>query len=461
MQLLNTGAQDQYLVVSPEMSYFKQVYKRHTNFAMQSVRVEFQTKVYLDNSQRDFTCKIDRYGDLLKDVTLCLTLPEIYSDDTFRFRWVKNLSKYLLYEYAVSLDSQEIDRRWGEWMDVWNELALSYDQKLAMNSLTGNVDAVNNPVANTPMVTVKNNRLYYSIYPVSSGSSSQSIASKRIFIPLDFWFTKNASLALPLVALQYSTPTIRVRLRAVEDLYQVWDTGLAMYVSPAKYNTDHPPAAGASPISLSKFTKYGGGGPSTIDLNGYVECNYVFLDTAERTFVATTGADYLVERVTKIEETGISTPYTSTLTLNNPVKELIWIYRRSDAKQYNDWGNFTTAQPENSALSPLLEANMIWNGLSRLDEKPGEYFNLLQPTQHHTSVPRSGIYSYSFALYPEKTQPSGTFNASVINTVQLVSKLNPYAESLGNTTSEYDLTVYALQYNVFRVMAGNGGMVFA
>ena len=454
MQLISTGSQDQYLVVAPEMSYFKQVYKRHTNFSMQSVRVEFQNKFYLDSSERTFDCEIPRFGDMLKEVMLCIKLPNIYSNDTHRFRWIKNFGNYLLREYYVRIGTQEIDHRWGEWMDVWNELALSYDQKVSFDTLTGNTQEYMNPKALSPMVTIKNNKISYSYYPASTGPSSPSLTERTVFIPLDFWFTKNTSLALPIIALQYQTPTVTIRLRSIDDLYQVWDIDTSMYVSPARYNSMNPTL---QRVSMSTFTKFGGGGSATLYLEGYLECNFIFLDTAERTFIAATSFDYLVERVTRIEKTGVKTPDTTNLVLTNPVKELIWFYRRRDANLYNDWTNFTASQPEDSLKPPLLKAQFLWNGIARIDEKPSEYFNILQPHMHHTSTPRQGIYAYSFSLVPEKVQPSGSFNASVINTVQLVSSVNDPVQS---TLKEYDLVVYALQYNVFRVNGGSGGMVF-
>jgi len=461
MQLLNTGAQDQYINVSPEMSYFRQVYRRHSNFAMQSVRTDFQSGFFLDGNTRTFTCQIGRFGDLLKDVIFALQLPDIYSSDVHRFKWIKNFANYLISEYYITIGTQEVDHRWGEWMDIWNELTLSTDEKVSFDTLSGNVQEYMNPKAMKPMVICKNNKLSYSYYP-SAGPNNPSLASRRIFIPLDFWFTKNASLAIPMIALQYQPITITIITRSIEDLYQVWDSQRQLYMSPSTYNQLNPTLPS---VSISTFTKYGGGGPSTLyNVDGYLECNYVFLDTPERTYIAANSFDYLIERVTRNEKTGVTVNDTFNLTLSNPVKELIWVVRRRDARVYNDWGNFTASQPEDLTKSPMRDAQLLWNGISRFDVKESAYFNMIQPHLYHTSQPRQGIYVYSFALAPEKVQPSGSFNASVINTVQLVSTMNtvpqvtPFPDVSKDT--EYDIIVYGLHYNVFRVMAGSGGMVF-
>jgi hypothetical protein len=464
MQLLSVGAQDAYLTVSPEMSYFKQVYKRPSNFSMQSVITTFNSQPFLSGQRQIFTCKIGRVGDMLKDVSISFTLPAIYSDDNLRFRWVNNFTNYMLYSYSLVLDTQLIDQRWGEWMDIWNELSLSTDKKQGFDMLTGNVEEYMNPKAQTPMVTIKNNRIAYSYYPVSTGPTSPSLAARSIYIPLDFWFCKNPSLALPLIGLQYQTVTVSVELRSVEDLYQVYDSNVGLYVSPSQYNATHSQDMNYVPVNISTFTAYGGGGPSTVDLNASLECNYIFLDTPERTFMAGTSIDYLIERITRDDgNTGVVSSYTANMSLQNPIKEMVWVLRRSDANLYNDWANYTAAQPSDVTQPPLANARILWNGLERFEQKRSAYFNQLQPYQCHTSSPREGIYVYSFALMPEKVQPSGSFNATMLQQIQLQLTANPFSSTTNtnvSTTTQYALVIYTIQYNVFRMIAGSGGMVF-
>jgi len=100
---------------------------------------------------------------------------------------------------------------------------------------------------------------------------------------------------------------------------------------------------------------------------------------------------------------------------------------------------------------------MLWNGMERFEEKPRQYYNLVQPYQHHTRSPREGVQVYSFALTPEKHQPSGAFNASMIDRIQLYVT----NEERENNGYEYEYIVYSVHYNIFRVMSGMGAMVFA
>ena len=463
MSLLAVGSQDQYLTISPEMSYWRQIHKRHTNFSMESISQTFLNAPTLGAGRSRFTCRIGRHGDLLSQVYLSVQLPDIYSNDLpgdgrLRFRWVKNLPAAMIYSYSVDVDTQKIDERWGEFMDIWNELTHTIDKQYAFDRMTGNTEDMMAPKALQPKVIVDNNNLAYSYYPDAT-PTSPSIRGKRLYIPLDFWFTKNSVTALPLVALQYQNIDVTVELRGIDELYQVYDYAQGEYVSPTTYNgrvssNRDPRLYKWGLASISRFLRYGGGGSSTVPLNAYLDCNYIFLDTIERNYVATSNPDYLIERVYRNEMGGIRGQQVLDLIISNPVKEIMWVLRRRDANVYNDWTNYTTERPERAGYPILDSAKILWNGLDRFELKPAAYFNLLQPYQHHSTSPREGIYCYSFALHPEKSQPSGTFNASMISKIQILM-------SLVNSSDEYDVFIYSVYYNIFRVISGSGQMVFA
>lgn len=475
MQLVAVGSQNQFITGSPEMSYFKQVYKRHTNFSMESVRQTFQTRPMLDPSRSIYTCRINRVADLLQEVYLSIQLPDIYSSDKFRFRWIDKVAQYMIYTCSVRIDTQLIDQLWGEWMDVWNELTLTNDRRESYNKLIGNVEDFNNPRVLEPYVVIDNNNISYSHYPEGTVYGSPSIKGRRFFIPIPFWFTKNPGLALPLIALQYQMIDITFELRSQEELYQVYDKDRGLYVSPSEYRAYHPRESlvpinqdidglglNNQDVSLQRFlvplnSSYQNA-PISIDLDGYLECNFIFLDEGERRTMALNNHDYLVERVYRMEDGGITGSKTIDVRIQNPVKEIVWLLRRDDMNRFNDWGNFTNSLTRLPNYHILKTAKLIWNGMDRFEEKTAEYFNYIQPYQYHTRTPKDGVYVYSFALYPEKTQPSGCFNASTVNKIQMYVTTNP---SIGNETYDYDIALYSVYYNIFRVMSGSGGMVFA
>jgi hypothetical protein len=463
MQLVSTGGLDQYIIGSPEISYFKAVYKRHTNFAMESVRQTFLTAPVLTTGVTTVTCRIGRIGDLLSDVFFNFRLPAIYSRNVavgnetknYKFRWIKNIGEYVIRKYSLRMDTQLIDEGYGEWIEIWNELSLPAGKRAAYNEMIGNVSEVFNPVANNAYAVIRNNNLTFESYNVSDGTTP-SIEERRVIVPIPFWFSKNPALALPLVALQYQTVDVILELRSVEDLYQVFDENADVYVSPVEYSRRYP--AEAANVSIQNFVKQSVSVlPNTLDLNAHLECNYVFLDDAERRLIATSTLDYLVERIYRSEQGGITSQGTMNLVISNPVKEMIWFARRNDVSSYNDWTNFTRTYPEDKRYPIMATAKFMWNGMERMEEKSGDYFNKIQPFQHHSNGPRQGLYSYSFALHPEKWQPSGSFNASMISRIQMYVTTNVPPSS----TEEYAFTVYSMYYNVFHVVAGTAGMVNA
>jgi len=479
MQLLTVGAQDQYLTVSPEKSYFKQVYKRPTNFSTQSVKTTFSSTPLVNPSSRvQYKCQVPRVGDMLGTVYLSLTLPDIFVANTQQivngkpvgqpiFRWIPKLGNYLVYTYSLIGDTQLLDQRWGEMDEVYTSLAIPTDKQKGLANMLGDLPSFQNPESATPYITLKNNRITYSKFPYSTSSATPSISGRQIYIPLNFWFTKSPDLYLPLVALQYQTININIEMRMLEELFQLYDPINNIYVSPATYRNLYDSWTIADYLQYNpNTTSIGNNGNNSLDLSPYLECNYIFLDTPERTFIATNSFDCLVENVYRTEVSGITNVYTIDLPISNPVKEIVWITRRSDIFNYNDWANYTATIPENLNNSVLNTAKFIWNGIDRFDEKNAEYFNLIQPYEYHTNTPRQGIYSFSFALYPEKTEPSGSYNASVIDKSQLYLTLNKYSATTnpsinGPDQTEYTVIVYSIYYNIFRVMSGTGAMVFA
>jgi Major capsid protein N-terminus/Large eukaryotic DNA virus major capsid protein len=456
------GAQMEYLIGNPEVSFFKTVFRRHTNFSMEPVHQLFTTKPVLDvNTRGIFTCRINRVADLIKDVFFRFKLPAIYSSDQHRFRWIENLSKYALYKYTVTLDTQTIDQRYGEWMDIWSELSISQDKKNIYDKMSGNTDELYDPTKRTKKIIIRNNKLIYSYYPEGTVANGPSIPEATYYVPLDFWFSRHPGLALPLVALQYQNLDIIIEMRSLYELCQVYDAVAETYVSIPTYNG----RTYTTPISFGQFLYPTDNQPvgtpldTSVDLDAYLDCQFIYLDTEERTQLAKENNDYLVERVFRTELNGLATQGTIELKLQNPVKELIWLTRRSDTVAANDWSNFTNRIPSDTTYPIMKSARLLWNGMERIEEKERKYFNLVQPYLHHTRGPREGIYVYSFALKPEDPQPTGAFNASSINRIQLYVSNESFEP--GADTYDYEYVVYSVYNNIFRTMSGMGSMVFA
>lgn len=441
IQLVAFGAQNILLNGNPSVSFFKKVYKTYTNFAMESMRVVFDKDYLKFNESTTLISKIKRNADLIQNIYFSFEIPEIkkqlkrnnesiiIGDD---FRFVKNLGEVLVDNYHIYIGGTIIDKQYGEWLHIWNELSIESSKRYGYDKLIGNIPEVYLP---DPF-----NRLQH---------NSVQIERQRFYVPLTFWFNKNPGLALPLIALQYHEVEIHLELRPYKEIFTINEQ------KPTHWNEYFESA--------------------TIDIKPYLEVNYLFLDTYERNYFATNAQDYLIEQVTRIPILNINKFATSELILQNPVKEFVWVFKRNDVDDTNNWYeyidyNYADSREyidaeghcncENYTREKEIMKNgkFIFNGIDRFEEKDASYFNLVQPYQHHTVIPKSGIYVYSFSLYPENFQPSGSCNMSRLNKIQLQTERCPIPEG---ETYKYDLFVYVINYNFLRITAGLAGLSFS
>ena len=209
--------------------------------------------------------------------------------------------------------------------------------------------------------------------------------------------------------------------------------------------------------------------------------DYIYLDTEERRRMAQQSHEYLIEQVQYNEDRGITTVSNRIdLTFNHPVKELIWVVQPTSYTNCS----VAAASPFNaSRLKPftydqaaVYEQWIQINGQDRLDRRFGDYYNKVQPYQHHTGSanPKAlnengnpheeinrGIYLYSFALKPEEHQPSGTCNFSRIDTATIVMTMNGGTVKIDDAENGWDVRVYATNYNILRIMNGMAGLAYS
>ena len=539
MQLVAYGAQDVYLTGNPQITYWKVTYRRHTNFAMESIEQTF-------NGQSDFgrrvTCTISRNGDLAYRTYLQVTLPEIgkslATDSMVYARWLDFPGHQLIEAVEVEIGGQRIDKQYGDWMHLWSQLTMDVNQEKGYNKMVGQ----------TTQLTFLTDPSFADVDGPCSSSSPHQVCAPRsalpettLYIPLQFWFCNNPGLALPLIALQYHEVKINIDLRAIDEC--LWAVKSLSSSSSDQKVTN---AYAQSLVSASLYV------------------DYIYLDTDERRRMAQNPHEYLIEQLqfTGAESVGSSSNKIR-LNFNHPCKELVWVVQ-PDANvdycssttggttlfmslgaqpfNYTDaldalpntikaFGNDNTLNGTNEFINPsglfetrgadgikftdtaglkvsnfsnelgggdkasnffgtngsnefqstvsdagtfvlaetslnmhcwgenpVVTAKLQLNGQDRFSEREGTYFDQVQPWQHHTRSPDTGINVYSFALQPEQHQPSGTCNFSRIDnaTLQLV---------LSNATvqgvSTAKVRVYARNYNVLRIMSGMGGLAYS
>jgi len=485
------------------------------------------------SGQADFgrrvTCTISRNGDLAYRTYLQVTLPEIgqTTGNTYA-RWMDYIGEQLVSQVEVEIGGQRIDRQYGDWMHIWNQVTLSSEQQRGYFKMIGN----------TTQLTYITDPTFASVSgPCAAAGGPTQVCAPRnalpettLYVPLQFWFCRNPGLALPLIALQYHEVKINLDLRPLGEC--LWAVNSLVATADA---------------SVSVTTAYQ---QSLVAASLYVD--YIFLDTDERRKMAQNPHEYLFEQLqfTGDESVGSSSNKIK-LNFNHPCKELIWVvqpdanvdycssliggqtlYKTLGAQPFNytdaidalpnaihafgaqdatsgadafianglfqqagavdipasassqwgpdagdkfkafegdgsmsglsDAGTFVLAE---SALdmhcwgeNPVVTAKLQLNGQDRFSEREGSYFDVVQPFQHHTRAPDTGINVYSFALRPEEHQPSGTCNFSRIDNAVLQLVLSSGTVS-GTSTAK--VRVYAVNYNVLRVMSGMAGVAYS
>lgn len=402
MQLVAYGAQDIYLTGNPQITFFKVVYRRHTNFALEAIEQTFNGTV---DFGRKVSCTVSRNGDLIHKVYLQVDLPALANAGAgAAVSWTRNIGHVLIDYVNIEIGGQEIDRHYGDWLNIWNELTQTAEKEDGYNVMIGSTVALTTPAASIPAAT--------------------------LYIPFQFWFCRNPGLALPLIALQYHEVKFNISFRAASECYITHN--------------------GSAPSS---------GVPSIANASLYID--YVYLDTDERRQFAQVQHEYLIEQLQFTgAESYSNSAVKSKLALNHPCKELVWVLQLDSnvAPNKNRWADYTdsanTAGKEYVGDDTLSSAKLQLNGQDRFSVRDATYFNVVQPYQHHTRCPATGIYVYSFALNPEQHQPSGTVNMSRIDNATLLLDLT-------TGTSPVQLRVYAVNYNVLRIMAGMGGLAYS
>ena len=485
MQLVAYGAQDVYLTANPQVTFFKQLYRRHSNFAMESIEQTFNG---VANFGKRVQCTISRNGDLISRVYLQATLPSVdvstilgattlnsFDSSATQFEWVENVGQALINYVELEIGGQLIDKHYGDWLNIWNELTLPVGKQDAYDMMVGsalvgssNAYSVVNP-GNTgcstcgsaePGACSTNTVGGTTVCTRSTGmmarnTSRQCVPEVTLYVPLEFWFCRHSGLALPLIALQYHEVKINVQFAELRNLMNVSS------------------AAGANAAALSALPANGKKVYNAVNQAGLSVCSlwadYVYLDTEERRRFAQVAHEYLIEQ---LQFTGAESVTASQnnikLSFNHPVKELVWV-TQLDKNVDCDYGtsgnqNLPFSYRDDANANPTAVAKLQLNGHDRFDARFGSYFNFVQPYQHHTRSPAIGINVYSFALKPEEHQPSGTCNFSRIDNAVLNLTLSPNTLKSVATTPvalTAQVRVYAVNYNVLRVMSGMGGLAYS
>jgi hypothetical protein len=509
LQLSSYGIQDLYLSGNPQMTLFKTNYKRYTNFAVEIMKLPLTGTINFNNT---LTCKISSHGDLATKMYLKIIVRGSSSTNG-KWAFCKNLGNMLIDNIAFLINGTIVDRQYGEWLNIWNEVFRNPEHERSYNKMVGNT----------------------SDYTTLSEDDKEV----TLFIPLLFFFNRHNGLALPLIALQHSTLRLDIKLNKSE----------YCFVNEYEYHN----GSDFSPTSVSLTL-----------LSPELYINYVFLDRDERRRFAKYRHEYLIEQVQQSGPVTIpenTTSGTYDLLFNHPCKIIFWNIKRVNLQQgikylsqenletatkrivlaYADFtsvipaGTYFTAvdnvsselkiiienayavskisseakatldlvscdklltseqfsdenwiitlgatavrntgiinpgnvafdivmyQLDNYALyndftgDPMKTATIKLNGQDRFSIQNSKYFTYVQDYEIGKSTPKQGLYMYSFALFPYEHQPSGTCNFTKLDT----GTLN---YTLADNIPESIITAYTINYNVLKIMGGMGSLSYA
>ena len=338
--------------------------------------------------------------------------------------WTNAIGQWLVRRSSLVIGGQVIDTLYADFLYMWEELTGKPGKRLM--EMIGKDTSLQNLI-------------------------EDSMMTRRLYVPLPFWFTQTSGNALPVVSLQFHGIQLHVCFQELSTCIQTSCTtdqqGGSDNVTVLRCDTKAPVA--------------------DTDLKANIESTYVYLDIDERDRFATGSFEQLICQLQAYTVTTRVQQVQMALNFNHPIIELIWAVRRVCQANVNN--NFCYSG--RACLDPVRTVQLKLNNLPRFPEKEGRYFRLVQPWQYHTNIPDSHVYCYSFALHPEEAQPSGSCNFSRIDNIELTLTMQ---ENLSNVSTpqmagcnviqnngDFQAIVYGRNWNVLRFREGLGGIAFS
>ena len=533
LQIIAYGAHDIFLTNDPHITYFKIMYRRHTNFSIQTFERTF-------NDNPDFglisKTKLFKLGDLVTKMYLKIVIGEIKTDKNIKIAWIRRLGHAIIKMVEITIGGMKIDRQYGTWLDIWYELSRKGDHERGYSKMIGDISELTD---------------YNDI----------SKPSYTLYVPLQFWFNRYYGLALPLIALQYHDVFINVEYEDLEKLLvrsknfknfkdiKILEVGLIsdyifldiderrkFAISGHEYLIDVVQYAGdismnesIKKISLDfnfptkeliwamkngrynsnksflcycnndnwdelfyecskdllndsmilskskdlpdKVGKWEVFTPNTFNSESdkknliinnnsqetYLWINseslkhddYSLIDKIEAIISLSENNDILIDIIKPLNETEISIPIEDMIDTRIKSTDVI-------INQFSNYSPYLTGRG-----NPVLYGMLEYNDSERIEKRDSTFFGILQPYLHHSNTPADGINLYSFALEPEKHQPTGTSNFTKIENIFLTLWFSKNKDiKLNNFNLDNRLFIYAFSYNIIRIMNGLAALVY-
>lgn len=491
LNIVAYGQQNIILNGNPSKTFFKCVYAKYTNFGLQKFRIDFngQRSLRLTEDSK-FTFKIPRYADLLMDTYLVVQLPTIWSPilppqncsskwNEYGFKWIKNLGTQMIREVQISIGGQIIAQYSGQYLYNMVERDFSTEKKNLYYNMTGNVPELNDPANSNGNVNVYPNAYYTNSQP----GPEPSIRARRLYIPINTWFTLNNKMAFPLVALQYNELVIDITLRPIQELFVIRNVGgddnQYAYIQP---NFNNP---------YQGFYRFLQAPPDvSLNINSYSDkrtnwnadihliSTYAFLTEEEEKVFALNQQKYLIKDVHEYKFNNVTGSNVISLDTLGMISNWMWFYQRDDAYMRNEWSNYTNwpydylpyrivnasetsfkytnpcpSPPANALIGPdknpdgentglfitpnytpqnekniLRQFGILMDGKYRENMFDAGIYNYIEKYVRTSSNSPDGLYCYNFGLKtdPFDFQPNGAINMSKFKTIEMeFTTINP------------------------------------
>ena len=514
LQLVSYGEQDIFLTYNPQITFFKAVYRRHTNFSIEQIQQSF---IQTPDFGKTVTCILSQSGDLINNIIVVLKLPaiaQLYNtdgsiDNDTKIAWIRKIGYGIIDTIEIEIGGETIDKHYGKWLDIWSSLVgLKYKD---LDKMIGNVKE---------------------LYEYSSTKQEYTL-----YIPLQFWFCRSSNLALPIMCLQYNDVKINLSLsdlnacytvspthyiqiqndivnfKPFEYIYQTVDSNNAFgifshydnitkrlyYVKISNdsflaindenfytsytslqqqqlidkyaihgYSSNYAAGAFINTTTTSVVaTAYTRNSYKFIRIQDcFLLVDYIYLDDEERMKFYKSKHEYLIDQLIFTGNATIDGVNRSVkVGIINPCKLMVWtvqmnyllnnrvndIFNYTDSYIYND-----TGEDPHNGNGLILNSTITFNGITRMSTQDEIYYNCVQPMQYFKYSPDKGVNIYSFGLMPDSTQPSGACNMSKIDNIQIAMKLS----NIISTSNTALFSCYALTTNIFKIVSGIGGIVF-
>ena len=466
IQLEAYGDQNDYFNENPDISFFKLLYKRHTNFSIETIK-QYKKKFNFGDL---LIIKIGRDGDLLTNLFLEINLNLKYIDTSnqltyneYFIHFTNNLIDYV----EIIIGDTIIDKHYGKWMRIWNEITDDNDVSSngLLNKKLNSIKETNinffsnfftkyqqmsgNGVHRLNSNTNNNKRDAFSNTYYTESNNDGIFIKGRMIVPFHFWFCDNIGLALPLIAIQYHEIICKIKLNnknnsinisnessTVNENGKINNLGMANN-NGLDFDSDY--------INNSEITLWG---------------DYIFLDTDERKKFASNSHEYLITQL-QYQENIINYSSSSNIIVNNTIdlkfnfniKELIWVYQKTDNVLYNC--EFLSIHNNDASIDLLL------NGKSRFINQNIMYFTNYNFKYHSGSNNNNSIQLYSFSLMPEEFQPYGFCNFSALKKVQLKIENKQLFNISNDDDNSVKINIFAINYNILRIMNGMCSLAYS